>query len=139
MCRHRGARVLTDPAGTTGNLVCGYHSWTYSPTGDLIHASAPGETTFDKGCFGLKRAHSRVVAGLIFVCIAEEPPTDFDDTAKIFEPYLAPTIFEDENRYSRTSSKRAIEARHGEQRECYHCDGHPELACSLFPTWVTEG
>ena len=20
-------------------------------------------------------------------------------------------------------------------RECYHCDGHPELACSLFPTW----
>jgi Rieske 2Fe-2S family protein len=25
-------------------------------------------------------------------------------------------------------------------RECYHCDGHPELACSLFPTWgLTEG
>ncbi len=20
-------------------------------------------------------------------------------------------------------------------RECYHCDGHPELACALFPTW----
>jgi len=25
-------------------------------------------------------------------------------------------------------------------RECYHCVGHPELACSLFPTWgLTEG
>ena len=78
VCRHRGARVLTDPAGSTGNLVCGYHSWTYSPSGDLIHASAPGETKFDKSCFGLKRAHSRVVAGLIFLCIAVEPPTDFD-------------------------------------------------------------
>ncbi|RAE47754.1 aromatic ring-hydroxylating dioxygenase subunit alpha, partial [Burkholderia multivorans] len=42
VCRHRGARVLTESSGTTGNLVCGYHSWTYSPDGDLIHASAPG-------------------------------------------------------------------------------------------------
>lgn len=31
VCRHRGARVLTESAGSTGNLVCGYHSWTYSP------------------------------------------------------------------------------------------------------------
>ncbi|MCZ4136213.1 (Fe-S)-binding protein, partial [Escherichia coli] len=31
VCRHRGARVLTAASGSTGNLVCGYHSWTYSP------------------------------------------------------------------------------------------------------------
>src|SRR4029453_4196 len=90
VCRHRGARVLTESAGSTGNLVCGYHSWTYSPDGNLIHPSGTGETKFDKSCFGLKRAHSRVVAGLIFLCIADEPPTDFDETSKIFEPYLAP-------------------------------------------------
>ena len=36
VCRHRGARVLTESSGTTGNLVCGYHSWTYSPDGKLI-------------------------------------------------------------------------------------------------------
>src|SRR5699024_763488 len=41
VCRHRGARVLTAPSGSTGNLVCSYHSWTYSPDGELIHASAP--------------------------------------------------------------------------------------------------
>ena len=39
VCRHRGARVLTEPTGSTGNLVCGYHSWTYSPSGDLIHVT----------------------------------------------------------------------------------------------------
>ncbi len=58
VCRHRGARVLTEASGSTGNLVCGYHSWTYSQDGELIHASAPGEVDFDKGCFALKRAHS---------------------------------------------------------------------------------
>ena len=142
VCRHRGARVLTEPAGSTGNLVCGYHSWTYSPEGNLIHASAPGETKFDKGCFGLKRAHSRVVAGLIFVCIADEPPTDFDETAKIFEPYLAPhdlsktKIAYQQNIIEEGNWKLVME----NNRECYHCDGHPELACSLFPTWgLTEG
>ncbi|MFP5315499.1 MAG: aromatic ring-hydroxylating oxygenase subunit alpha [Actinomycetes bacterium] len=142
VCRHRGARVLTEPAGTTGNLVCGYHSWTYSPDGNLIHASAPGETKFDKGCFGLKRAHSRMVAGLIFVCIADEPPADFDETSKIFEPYLAPhdlsktKIAYQQNIIEEGNWKLVME----NNRECYHCDGHPELACSLFPTWgLTDG
>ena len=137
VCRHRGARVLTAQTGSTGNLVCGYHSWTYSPDGALIHASAPGETTFDKGCFGLKKAHSRISAGLIFVCIADEPPTDFDETAKIFEPYLAP---HDLSRAKVAYQQNIIEDGNWKlvmenNRECYHCDGHPELACSLFPTW----
>lgn len=137
VCRHRGARVLTAQAGSTGNLVCGYHSWTYAPDGALIHASSPGETTFDKGCFGLKKAHSRIYAGLIFVCIADEPPADFDETAKIFEPYLAP---HDLSRTKVAYQQNIIEEGNWKlvmenNRECYHCDGHPELACSLFPTW----
>lgn len=137
VCRHRGARVLTAQAGFTGNLVCGYHSWTYAPDGALIHASSPGETSFDKGCFGLKKAHSRIYAGLIFVCIADEPPSDFDETAKIFEPYLAP---HDLSRSKVAYQQNIIEEGNWKlvmenNRECYHCDGHPELACSLFPTW----
>ncbi|MBO2990401.1 aromatic ring-hydroxylating dioxygenase subunit alpha [Leucobacter tardus] len=137
VCRHRGARVLTEPTGTTGNLVCGYHSWTYSPEGELIHASAPGEIDFDKECYALKRAHGKIVAGLIFICLADEPPTDFDETAKIFEPYLAPhelstaKVAYQQNIVEEGNWKLVME----NNRECYHCDGHPELACSLFPTW----
>ncbi|WP_291278210.1 aromatic ring-hydroxylating dioxygenase subunit alpha [Galactobacter sp.] len=142
VCRHRGARVLTERAGTTGNMVCGYHSWTYNETGALIHASAPGQADFDKSCYGLKTAHSKIVAGLIFVCMADEPPTDFDEVAKIIEPYLAP--------HEIASTKVAFQQELVEEgnwklvmennRECYHCDGHPELACSLFPTWgLSEG
>lgn len=142
VCRHRGARVLTEQSGTTGNIVCGYHSWTYASDGTLIHAaSAPGEK-FDKDCFSLKRAHSRIVAGLIFVCLAADPPEDLDAIVPTIEPYLAPhelsktkvayqqDIIEDGN------WKLVME----NNRECYHCDGHPELACSLFPTWgLTDG
>ncbi|MGX1591313.1 aromatic ring-hydroxylating oxygenase subunit alpha [Glutamicibacter sp. NPDC055491] len=137
VCRHRGARVLTEDSGSTGNLVCGYHSWTYSPEGDLIHASAPGEGKFDKSCFALKRAHGRVHAGLVFVSLAQDPPADFDEVAGIFEPYLAP---HDIARAKVAYQQDIIEEGNWKlvmenNRECYHCDGHPELACSLFPTW----
>ncbi|MCI9887983.1 aromatic ring-hydroxylating dioxygenase subunit alpha [Micrococcales bacterium 31B] len=141
VCRHRGARVLTEARGSTGNLVCGYHSWTYSPDGQLLHAaSAPGEK-IDKACFALRRAHCRVVAGLIFVCFAAEPPADFDAMSQIIEPYLAPhdlgatKVAYQQNIVEEGNWKLVME----NNRECYHCDGHPELACSLFPTWgLTE-
>jgi len=137
VCRHRGARVLTADSGSTGNLVCGYHSWTYAADGTLIHASTAPNESFDKNCFGLKRAHSRIVAGLVFVCLAPEPPIDFDDVIPVIEPYLAPhDISKTKVAYQQTiieegNWKLVME----NNRECYHCDGHPELACSLFPTW----
>ncbi|MGB4776892.1 aromatic ring-hydroxylating oxygenase subunit alpha [Microbacterium sp.] len=142
ICRHRGARVLTAESGSTGNLVCGYHSWTYAPDGTLVHAStAPGEK-LDTSCFGLKKAHSRVVAGLVFVNISAEPPADFDDVIPLIEPYLEPhDISKTKVAYQQTiveegNWKLVME----NNRECYHCDGHPELACSLFPTWgLQEG
>lgn len=141
VCRHRGARVLTERAGTTGNLVCGYHAWTYAPSGELIHASAPGEIDFDTGCFALKRAHCRVVAGLIFVCVGPEPSSDLDQVAEIVRPYLEPhelratKVAHQQDIVEQGNWKLVME----NNRECYHCDGHPELACSLFPTWgLTE-
>jgi choline monooxygenase len=35
VCRHRAARVLTDPAGRVTRLRCRYHGWTYDLTGRL--------------------------------------------------------------------------------------------------------
>ena len=137
VCRHRGARVLPERSGTTGNIVCPYHSWTYKPDGTLIHASAPGEIHFDPSCYSLKTVHSREVAGLIFVCLADEPPEDFDAVSALFEPYVAPhdlartKVAYQQDLVEEGNWKLVME----NNRECYHCDGHPELACSLFPTW----
>ncbi|MCI1256279.1 aromatic ring-hydroxylating oxygenase subunit alpha [Corynebacterium provencense] len=140
VCRHRGARVLTDRHGSTARLTCAYHSWTYATDGTLIHASSPGET-FDRTCFALRRVHTRSVCGLIFVCAAAEPPTDIDDLEDTVKPYLAG--------FDIASAKVATRIDLMEEgnwkltmennRECYHCGGHPELACSLFATWgLTE-
>jgi Rieske 2Fe-2S family protein len=85
----------------------------------------------------------RQLAGLIFVCLADEPPDDFDDMAQRLTPYLAP------HGLTRAKVARQVDLiEHGNwkltmenNRECFHCAGHPELLCSLFDFFgeVDEG
>jgi Rieske 2Fe-2S family protein len=139
VCRHRGAKILAEPEGSVGNIVCGYHYWTYGTDGRLLHA--PGAAPdFDASCFSLKRVHVRCVGGLVFVSLAhplEGPPDDFEDTIGRIAPYLEPhhlaqakvaaqvDIVEDGN------WKLVME----NNRECYHCEGHPELSSTFFLTY----
>jgi Rieske 2Fe-2S family protein len=84
VCRHRGARLLNECNGTVGNIVCPYHQWTYDTGGKLLDAE--GDHAFDRAQYGLKPVHIHNVAGLLFVCLAKEAPTDFDKFAAEFEP-----------------------------------------------------
>jgi glycine betaine monooxygenase A len=137
VCRHRGARVLNERSGSVGNIVCGYHRWTYATDGSLLHAGDQ-PAGFDKGCFGLKRVHVRVVAGLVFVCLADEPPADFDQVVATASPYLLPhqlhrtKVAAQVDLVEEANWKLVME----NNRECYHCEGgHPELICTFFPTY----
>jgi glycine betaine catabolism A len=133
VCRHRGSRILTEARGFVGNLVCPYHQWTYDLTGALLHTESMPEG-FDRSCFSLKPVHVRSLSGLIFICLSENPPQDFDDVAATFLPYVSAHRLQDckvakqidivEN----GNWKLTIE----NNRECYHCGGHPELLRSLF-------
>ncbi len=77
VCRHRGARVCMQQAGTgQRKLQCGYHAWTYSLEGALI--SAPNLSQMqdvDRSQFGLIPAHVREWLGYVWVCLADEPPS----------------------------------------------------------------
>ncbi|MGX9884918.1 aromatic ring-hydroxylating oxygenase subunit alpha [Streptomyces sp. NPDC002276] len=136
VCRHRGARILDEERGSVGNIVCGYHRWTYGVDGKLLYAEsqAPG---FDPSCFGLRSVHARTVAGLVFICLAQEPPEDFDEVAARIAPYLAP------HRLAETKVATQIDlVENGNwkltmenNRECYHCVGHPELQACYFPIY----
>ena len=84
-----GARILHDEKTTVGNIVCRYHSWTYDLTAQLIHAEHMGPD-FDRSCHGLKPVHVRSLEGLLFVCLADDPPEDFDEMARVIGPYIAP-------------------------------------------------
>lgn len=135
VCRHRGARLLDNPCGSVGNIVCPYHQWTYGTDGALRFAEEQAEP-FDKAKFGLRPVHVKTVAGLVFICLAAEPPADFDEVASIVEPYLLPF-----------DVKNARVAHHAEiiedgnwklvmenNRECHHCEvNHPELLSAYFP------
>ena len=89
VCRHRGSRLLKEPCGEIGNIVCPYHQWTYRTDGSLIFAESQ-PPTFDRTRFGLRPIHVKNVAGLIFICLDENPPADFDEVARFIEPYLTP-------------------------------------------------
>jgi glycine betaine catabolism A len=78
----------------------------------------------------------RSIGGLVFICLADEPPADIDEVAARIEPYLAP--------YDLRRTKVAHQVDIVEEgnwklvmennRECYHCDGgHPELLSAYFP------
>ncbi len=139
VCRHRGARLVSETHGSVGNIVCGYHRWTYGTNGRLLHAPqlAPGT---DTSCLGLRAVALRVVAGLIFVCLAADPPGDVDAVAEVLSPYLAPHALD---RAKVAAQVDLVEECNWKltmenNRECYHCDGHPELLCTFFPTWGLE-
>jgi glycine betaine catabolism A len=133
VCRHRGSRLLNDESGSVGNIVCGYHKWTYGTDGRLLHAESQ-PSAFEKDCFGLKHVPVRNVEGLIFICLADEPPADFAEVAAAIGPYLR---VHDPRRTKVAARVDLIEEGNWKlvmenNRECYHCDGHPELICSLF-------
>lgn len=134
VCRHRGARIVQQAKGSVGNIVCRYHSWAYALDGALRHAPNMGEG-FDAACLGLKPVHVRSVAGLLFVCLAEEPPPDIEDFERRVTPYLAPhdlancKVAREIDLIEEGNWKLTME----NNRECYHCAGnHPELTVPLF-------
>jgi glycine betaine catabolism A len=134
VCRHRGARLCDGEKGSVGNIVCPYHQWTYDLRGNLIHTEHMGDD-FDRSKFGLKMVHVGNVGGLIFICLADEPPADFEQMRREMEPYILPhriadcKIAYEEDLIENGNWKFTME----NNRECYHCKAnHPELTVSLY-------
>ena len=134
VCRHRGARLCDGHKGSVGNIVCPYHQWTYDLTGKLIFTEHMGDG-FDRSQYSLKKVHVANVAGLLFICLANEPPADIEDMRREMEPYIAPhrvvdcKVAFEEDLIENGNWKLTME----NNRECYHCKAnHPELTVSLY-------
>ncbi|GHC60032.1 aromatic ring-hydroxylating oxygenase subunit alpha [Neogemmobacter tilapiae] len=132
VCRHRGQRLCAKPSGTAAKLVCPYHQWTYDTNGKLLWARDMG-ADFDASKYGLKPVHCAETAGMIFICLADNPP-DFGLMKQAADRYTA--------RHDLADMKVAHQSRIVEKgnwklvlennRECYHCAGaHPAL-CRTF-------
>lgn len=134
VCRHRGSQLCDEQKGSVGNIVCPYHQWTYDLSGKLIYNEHMGEH-FDKSDHNLKPVHVGNIAGLIFICLSDNPPADFAEMKQTIEPYIAPHRIQDtkiihqEDMIENGNWKLTME----NNRECYHCvANHPELLNSMY-------
>ncbi|MBL3703974.1 Rieske 2Fe-2S domain-containing protein [Sulfitobacter sp. BDSS02] len=143
-CRHRGSIICKAASGHVPKLVCPYHQWTYELDGKLLWARDMGPD-FDASKYGLKPIHCRELAGLVYICLADQAP-DFDAFATLAEPYLAPHDLSDAKiAYQSTIVEEGNWKLVWENnRECYHCGGNHPALCRTFPddpavTGVEEG
>lgn len=86
-CSHRGAPIVTEPTGQRPRLVCKYHGWTYSHSGELLAIRDPEDfRDLDMSCRGLKSVRCERFGNLIFV--------NFDDEAVTLKEWLGPVADE---------------------------------------------
>jgi phenylpropionate dioxygenase-like ring-hydroxylating dioxygenase large terminal subunit len=129
VCRHRGSRVCYEQSGNARMLVCPYHAWTYDLDGKLRSTRYMG-SNFDTSEYALARVHTRILEGLIFVCLAEDPP-GLDDAEQMLHASVG--------RYGWANARVAHRATYSvdanwklateNYQECYHCTpAHPEFS-----------
>ena len=129
VCRHRGSRVCLESSGCESRLVCRYHGWTYGLDGSLKGAAQMPES-FDKGQYGLKKIHLKVLHGMIFVNFATDP-VSFETIEKEMSHCLAPYCIEQAKVAHRHSYPIAANWKLAVANycECYHCRAsHPEYS-----------
>jgi phenylpropionate dioxygenase-like ring-hydroxylating dioxygenase large terminal subunit len=138
-CRHRGSVICTKEQGHVAKLICPYHQWVYDKDGTLTNARMM-PAHFCKEEYSLHRVHVQVAEGLIFISLAEEPPS-FGAIRKSLSPFLKPYKIGEaklacvKNHTLRANWKLVAE----NFRECYHCGGaHPEYCSAVVGANLRE-
>jgi phenylpropionate dioxygenase-like ring-hydroxylating dioxygenase large terminal subunit len=77
VCSHRGARLLYEERGNKKVFVCPFHSWSFHNNGELRRIT--DEETFQPEVIahrpGLTPVNCEAHAGIIFICMDDEPPS----------------------------------------------------------------
>jgi glycine betaine catabolism A len=132
-CRHRGAQICPEGAGSSPRIVCPYHRWTYDLDGRLMAAARmPDELSLAE--HSLVPIRTEILSGCIYITLSDAAP-DFGPFRAATQPYLDP--------YRLGDTRLAFESVLTEKanwklvmenaRECYHClTSHPDLKLS-FP------
>jgi Rieske 2Fe-2S family protein len=130
VCRHRGARLVTQREGTVRRLQCPYHAWSYGFDGTLKNAPHTGELTdFDPACNGLRAIRTEVAGGLVFADVSGGAPPLADHVGALVEhldAYRTGALRRGARiDYDVAANWKAIVENYS---ECLHCPGvHPEL------------
>ena len=128
VCRHRGSRVLLEPAGRVRAMTCRYHGWTYGADGCLQSAPRMPEDFLPQD-HGLKPCALAIVEGLIFISLSDGKGPPLDGVAEGLRPYLrlhglaSARVAHRETYAVQANWKLTVE----NYLECYHCKpAHPQ-------------
>src|SRR5262245_19019049 len=132
VCRHRGTRLCSEPAGHfAGGIQCPYHAWTYGLDGALLAAPHMSDVPwFEKSEHPLVPALLAEWEGFLFVNLSREAPRLDEALSPLlgrFAPWRIPTlktarIIE----YDVAANWKLIFQNFS---ECYHCPPvHPALS-----------
>ena len=134
-CRHRGHELLPCGSSTSGkSIVCPYHSWAYSLSGELRGAPGYREIPgFDAGAWPLVSLPTAEWHGLVFVdgSGGSAGPLPLAGLEPIVAPYEPERlVVAATHRYDAAVNWKVLTENY---HECYHCPTiHPEL-CSVSP------
>jgi phenylpropionate dioxygenase-like ring-hydroxylating dioxygenase large terminal subunit len=87
VCKHRGAVLRGQGAGTARRFACPYHAWVYDPAGDLVGMF--GASTFgdvDRAELALTPLPCAERAGFVWVVLSPGTVVDIDDFLGDFAP-----------------------------------------------------
>jgi Rieske 2Fe-2S family protein len=130
VCRHRGARLVSEPEGTRRRLQCPYHAWSYGFDGSLKNAPHTDQLEdFDPACNGLRAIRTETIGGLVFANVSGDAPPLSDHVGALAEHLDAYRTGELRRAaridYDVAANWKAIVENYS---ECLHCPGvHPEL------------
>ena len=135
-CRHRGHELLSCGAVAQRNaIICPYHSWTYSLSGDLRGAAGfKGRGGFNTADWGLVELPVAEWHGLIFVDSSGQASPIADSLSELDE-LIAPyeperLVIAGHHSYDAAANWKILTENY---HECYHCPTiHPEL-CKVSP------
>ena len=138
-CRHRGSLICLKEEGHAPKLMCPYHQWVFNKDGKLFKARLMPED-FDTESYSLRPVRLKVVSGIIFISLSQEPP-DFAKVSQDFNLFLKPfKIDQAKVAFKKQYIVRANWKLVAENfRECYHCGpAHPEYCSAVFGANLTE-
>jgi Rieske 2Fe-2S family protein len=139
-CRHRGSALCSAPRGrfASGRIVCPYHAWTYSLSGELVATpkmDLPGD--FRRDDYALYAVHVDTWGGFLFVNLGERPSRSLaeflgDEVGHVQRWPLASLVSVHREVTTLACNWKVFWENYC---ECYHCPGiHPEL-CRVMPLY----
>ena len=137
VCRHRGARVVTEPCGKANTFACPYHAWTYDLDGRLRGMRQPiGFEGLDKSDYGLVELPTFERFGLIWVRpTPSETEIDIDAWLAPMAEQLTSLNLGSHVVYKTWSLDRDMGwkiALEGFQESYHFCAAHKNTACSAY-------